>query len=325
MLSVLACAEGNHFVPADPAELPRLLTAPGGLVWVDLETPSPDEVRVLSEIFHFHPLTIDDCLNARVDPPKVDDYGAYLFIVVQGINFHAGMEMAHVTSSELNLYVGQAYVVTFHKQPVAAVSETRERCRRAAPLPARGADWLAHAVLDTLVDQLLPVVDHIDQEISDLEDEALHLPGPALVERITALKRAVLRMRRLAAPQREVINRLSRGDFSHLVRQETFMYYRDIYDHLTRLEDMIEGLRDLGDGVISTYLATVNNRMNEIMKALSIVGTIFLPLTLVASIFGTNFAPTYEDWGWPGFVAMCAVMLLSSIAAILLFRRRRWL
>ncbi len=325
MLTVLACSEGNHFVPADAAELPRLLATTGALVWVDLEAPSPDEVRVLSEVFHFHSLTIDDCLNERVDPPKVDDYGEYLFMVVQGIDFQVGMEMAEVTASELSQYVGRPNVVTFHKRPLDAVAETRERCRRAAPLPACGADWLAHAVLDTLVDKLLPLVDRIDEEIADMEDEALHRPGPALVERMTSLKRSVLRMRRLVAPQREVINRLSRGDFSHLVRYETFMYYRDIYDHLVRPEDMVEGLRDPGDSVISTYLATVNNRMNEIMKALSIVGTIFLPLTLLASMFGTNFAPTYEDWGWPGFAMMCAVMLASSVAAVWWFGRRRWL
>src|SRR5207248_1890029 len=118
--------------------------------------------------------------------------------------------------------------------------------------------------------------------------------------------------------------RLTRGDFSHLVREETFMYFRDIYDHLVRLEGMIEGLRDLGDSVISTYLAAINNRMNEVMKALSVVGTILLPLTLIASIFGTNFSPTYADWGWTGFLAMCGVMVAGAALGGLWFRRRGW-
>lgn len=322
MLTVLVRTEGDRFIEAERAALPRLLTTPGVLVWVDLEDPAPDEVAVLTEVFHFHPLTIDDCLNAFVDPPKVDDYGDYLFLVTQGIAFDTGDEIVHTT--ELDLYLGQSYVVSFHQHPLAAVQETRRRCVLAAPLPARGPDWLAHALLDTLVDHLLPVVQQMDEEIAGLEDDALARPSLALVERMTAMKRSTLRLRRLVAPQRDIVNRLSRGDFAHLVREETRMHYRDIYDHLVRLEDMIEGLRDLGDGVIATYLATVNNRMNEIMKALSVVGTILLPLTLVASVFGTNFSPTYEDWGWFGFLGMNVVILGGGLAGLWWFRRRGW-
>jgi magnesium transporter len=289
---------------------------------VDLEAPSADEVRVLSDVFHFHPLTIEDCLNHFVDPPKVDDYDSYLFLVVQGVDFSAPEET--VATSELDIYVGGSYVVSFHHRPLAAVSDIRDRCLRASPQPARGADWLTHALLDALVDQLLPVIEAIDEELSRLEDEVLANRRDGLVVRFTTLKRTTLRFHRLVSPQRDVVNRLTRGDFSHLIRTETYMYFRDIYDHLVRLEGMIEGLRDLGDSVISTYLAVVNNRMNEIMKTLSIVGTILLPLTLIASIFGTNFLPTYVNWGWAGFIGMCVVMIVGAVAGGLWFHWRGW-
>jgi magnesium transporter len=323
VLTVLACTEGNYFVPVSPGEVPRLLDTAGSLVWVDLEAPAPDEIAILSDVFHFHQLTIDDCLNSRVDPPKIDDYGEYLFLIAQGIDVREGG--AAVTTTELNLYIGHSYVVSFHHRPLAAIEETRLRCERQAPLPARGADWLAHSMLDTLVDHLLPVVEQMDEDIADLEDEALVRPSPDLISRVSQMKRSIIRLRRLVAPQREVVNRLSRGDYTHLVREETHMYYRDIYDHLVRLDEVIEGLRDLGDSVVTTYLSTVNNRMNEIMKALSVVGTIFLPLTLVASVFGTNFSPTYEAWGWSGFAVMCLAMLAAAGLALWWFRRRHWI
>jgi magnesium transporter len=323
VLTVLIRAEHDRFVQAEASELRRMLDTPGVLVWVDLESPDPSEVAVLSDVFQFHPLTIDDCLNYRVDPPKADDYGDYLFLVTQGIDFSAQSNM--VATTELNIYLGPSYVVSFHHRPLAAVEETRDRCSRGTSLPTRGADWLAHALLDALVDHVLPVVEAMDEEIAALEDEALGRPDTGLIERMTTLKRSTLRLRRLVAPQRDMVNRMSRGDFAHLVRDETHMYYRDIYDHLVRLEDMIEALRDLGDSVIATYLATVNNRMSEIMKALSLVGTIFLPLTLLASVFGTNFAPTYEDWGWTGFLIMCTFMVVCIAGLTWWFRRRQWL
>lgn len=323
MLTVLARMEGDRFIPATTGDLPRLLAMPGALVWVDLEAPAPDEVAVLSEVFRFHPLTIEDCLNAFVDPPKVDDYGEYLFLVTQGIDF--SQRTNRVSTTELDIYIGRSYVVSFHQRPLPSIQEMRERCGRGAPGPARGTDWLGHALLDSLVDQLLPVVQQMDEEIARLEDAALEDPSRELVEQMMVLKRSTLRLRRLVAPQRDLINRLARGDFAHLVREETSMYFRDIYDHLMRLDDMVEGLRDLGDSVISTYLSTTNNRMSEIMKALSVVGTIFLPLTLLASVFGTNFSPTYEASGWWGFLLMCAVMVAVSAGALWYFRQRDWL
>jgi magnesium transporter len=327
MLRILARTAGSVFTSYDPADLPGLLKAPDALVWVDLEAPDEHEVAVLSEVFDFHHLTIEDCLNTYVDPPKIDDYGDYLYLIVQGIVFTAepGTNAEAFEITELNVYLGRTFVVTFHQRPIAATSAARERCERASPLPARGADWLMHTLLDTLVDQLLPAVEAIDETIAELHDQALDRPDRVLMVRLAALKRTTLRFRRLVTPQRDLINRLSRGDFPNLIRPETHMHFRDIYDHMMRLDGMIEGLRDLNEGAISAYLATINNRLSEITKALSVTGTIFLPLTLVASIFGTNFSPTYESWGWTGFLGMCGFMVLCMVVLMAWFRYRRWL
>ena len=323
VLNVMACEGNEHFVPVLPAELPHLLGQEDQLLWIDIQAPSDEEVAVLSSVFQFHSLTIDDCLNHRDDPAKADDYGAYLFVIVQGIAFDSQGDM--LGTNELDIYLGKNYVVSFHHKPIAAIHELRERLLRAAPLPSRGADWLAHAMIDMLVDQLLPVVEAMDDELSDLEDQALADPDPALIYKMTSIKRQTIQLRRLVSPQRDLINRFSRGDFPHLVSEPVHIYYRDIYDHLVRLEEMIEGLRDLGDSVISTYLAMTSNRMNEIMKTLSIVGVIFLPLTLLASIFGTNFNDTFFETGWWGFGVMTAVMVISIVGLLWWFKRRGWM
>ena len=327
MLTVLARVTGDRFEHCAPEDLPRLVRTPGSLVWAGLEAPTPDEVAILSDFFHFHPLTLEDCLNEYVDPPKADDYGDYLFMVAQGIAVapEAKTPIDAVDTTELDLYLGRTYVVSFHQRPLPSVADAGERCERAAPLPARGPDGLVHALLDTLIDRLLPAVDALDDAIADLQDEALDCSDHEVMERLVALKRSTIRLRRLMAPQRDLINRLARGDFPELIGQDSHMHFRDIYDHLVRLEVTIDGLRDLNDGAISASLSARNNRLTEITKALSVAGTVFLPLTLVASIFWTNFSPTYEAWGRAGFLGMCGFMVLTMIALAVWFRSHRWL
>ncbi|MDE3074439.1 MAG: magnesium transporter CorA family protein, partial [Chloroflexota bacterium] len=230
-----------------------------------------------------------------------------------------------LATTELNLYVSNHFVVTVHRRPLPLLMEVMTRCERGGMHASRGADWLTHSVIDALVDQVLPVVERMDEDIAMLEDGALQKPGQQLVERISNVKRSTMRLRWLVAPQREVINRVARGDFEQLIRPETSMYFRDVYDHLVRLDSMVEDLRDLGETVMSIYLATQNNRLNEIMKALGIVGVLFLPLTLVASVFGTNFDQTYMASGWLGFGLMCASFLATAGFTLWLFKKREWI
>jgi magnesium transporter len=324
MIKVLAHLGTDQVEFLDPAELPHLLADPETLTWVDLESPDELEAHViLADTFHFHPLTVEDCCNDITDPPKIDDYRDYLFIIAQAIDFSV-LEDSIVTT-EVNIFLGKNYVVTVHRRPLPVLGEVVDHCKRQLPHVGTGADWLCHAILDKLVDQLLPVVEAIDEEIASLEDQALESADRAVVARMGQLKRSTLRLRWLVAPQRDVVSRIGRGDFPNLIRDETHMYFRDVHDHLVRMDVTIENLRDLGESVMAVYLATQGNRLNEVMKALGIVGVIFLPLTLISGVFGTNFTDTYMDSGWLGFGIMCGSFTLIAFVMLAIFRMRRWL
>jgi magnesium transporter len=322
MIEVLAHLGTEETKAGDPAKISELLRDDHGTTWVDIEAPGQPEAAFLSDVFHFHPLTIEDCLNELVDPPKVDDYKEYLFIIAQAIDFSASDES--LATTELNIYVGKNYVVTVHQRPLPVLDGVAEHCKRQLPLVGKGPDWLTHTILDRLVDQLLPVVEAIDEEIAALEDQALQMADRSLISRMGELKRSTLRLRWLVAPQRDVVSRISRGDFPHLIREETHMYFRDVMDHLVRLDVTIENLRDLGESVMAVYLATQGNHLNEVMKALGIVGVIFLPLTLISGVFGTNFSNTYMDSGWFGFGLMGLSFVVISAIMLTIFKRRGW-
>jgi magnesium transporter len=303
--------------------LPDLLAVKGGVVWVDIAGDGGNERHLLSQTFHVHQLAIDDCFNGRVDTPKIDDYGSYLFIVAQSIAFYSRFERLELV--EVDLFLGQNYLVTVRTKPAPTVDELFDRCSETPHIMNRGADFLAHTVIDGLVDLLLPAVEEMDELLDSLEQRILERPDKQLLTEVLLLKRNTLRLRRSILPQRDMVNRLSRGEFGDLIGREALIFYRDIYDHIVRVEEMLDGLRDLADSALSSYLSAVNNRMNEIMKAMSVVAVIFLPLTLIASIFGTNldysaFGATFEG----GFYLMLAVMLAISIAMVAYFRRRGW-
>jgi magnesium transporter len=189
---------------------------------------------------------------------------------------------------------------------------------------AHGADFLAHALLDALVDDYQPAVEALDETLSRVEERVLEQPRPALLQDVLLLKRNVQRLRRTIIPQRDVVNRIARGEFPRVVRPESYMYYRDIYDHVVRVEQLVESVRDLGDGVLNTYLSSVNNRMNEVMKTLSVVASVLLPLTFIASIYGMNFDNMPElGWQW-GYFAILGVMAAVALGLVVFFRFRRW-
>jgi magnesium transporter len=295
-----------------------------GLLWVDVHGEDRAEgERVLRDVFDFHQLTIDDCYNDLIDPPKVDDYGPYLFVIVHAIRYDS--PTLELTTEELDLYIGANYVVSFHKTPLGAVDEVRRRAEGRSLVLDHGPAFLAHALLDVVVDEFHPVVEALDDQVSDLEERVLDTPERALLQQALQLKRNAQRMRRTIFPQRDVANRFARGEY-RLVAGDALMYFRDIYDHTVRVEEMIEGVRDLADSALNTYLSSVNNRLNEVMKTLAIVSVVFLPLTLVASVYGTNFHRTFPSYGWePGFFGMILSFGAIAVALIYWFRLRGWI
>jgi magnesium transporter len=296
-----------------------------GILWVDLEVASEEDGRFLEEVFHFHPLTIEDSVTPRVDPAKVDDHGEYIFVVVQALQHYAsGHELQ---SSEVDFYLGPNYVVSVHLADVPAIEAFRNRCRLNGRLTSRGPDWLLHGLLDALVDEYLPIVDAVDEDIDRLEAEVLGNPRTRVLQDILLVKRNALRLRRATTPQREIMARLARGEFASLISAEAAVYFRDIYDHLVRVEYLVEALRDLADGALQTYLSVVSNRLNEIMKVLTAAATVFLPLTVVTGIYGMNFEENqFPSFGasW-GFAAVVIAMILNSLLMLAYFRQRRWI
>jgi magnesium transporter len=215
-------------------------------------------------------------------------------------------------------------VVSFHGEPLPFVANLRRRCEKNGLELARGADFLAHALLDTLVDDYQPLVEVLDEALEQVEEQVLAEPRKSFLQEILLLKRNVQRLRRTLIPQRDVVNRIARGEFPNVIREETYIYFRDVYDHVVRVEELVESVRDLADGVLNSYLSSINNRMNDVMKTLSIVATILLPMTFIASVYGMNFQNMPElQWHYSYYIAL-GTMAVVAIILVAVFRRRHW-
>jgi magnesium transporter len=304
--------------------LRRALADKYGVLWIDLVTTDDSKARVLRDVFGFHPLTIEDAVSPHVDPAKIDEFAGYVFIVVQAVgNYRQDTEL---TAIEVDFYLGPNYVVSCHREPVPAIDDFHARCTRNEGILKRDADWVLHGLLDGLVDEFLPIVNELDDTLDRLEEGVLESGDRRLLQQILLAKRNTLRVRRATTPQREIMNRLSRNEFQDLIRPEASVYFRDIYDHLVRVEAMVEGLRDLADGALQTYLSSVSNRLNETTRVLTAAAMVFLPLTVITGVYGMNFEqnvfPAFNStWG---FFAVIGLMLANSLLMLGYFRLRGW-
>ncbi len=293
-----------------------------GMVWVSLEQPQEEEYsKVLVNQFHFHPLAVEDCQSRGYQTPKLDDYGDYLFIVAQAIN--ADGEFNSQPTEELNIFLGKNYVVSSSHTKMPPVEQLWKRLERDERLYQSGSDFLCHALLDHLVDDYIPHLSALEEEIDALEDAVLSNPQPQTLERILNLKHYTMTLRRVVGPQREVINRLCRDEFT-MIDQHSRMYFRDIYDHLVRLYDLMDGIRDMTTSALEVYLNATSLRLNEVMKALTIVSTIFLPLSFVAGVYGMNFHYMPElPWRW-GYAVAWGIFILIFLGMVAYFKKRKW-
>jgi magnesium transporter len=303
-------------------QIRNLLASGEGLLWVDMEDVTTEDGEFLSNTFSFHPLAVADCISKNIHPPKIDDFEDYLFIIVHGINYHVDSEVVETT--ELALFVGKNYIVTSHDIPVRSVSSVLDRVRKDGRPMRRGVDFLAHDLIDALVDNFMPTIEEMDERNDQLEAEVLREPKRETLMSIMQLKRSILALTRIIMPQREIVNGLSRGDYP-FISERARIYYRNIHDHLVRIEMLTLGLRDMTESVLSTYLSSVSNRMNEVMKVLTLIATIFIPLTFIAGIYGMNFAYMPElEWRY-GYFIILIVMAVVGVCLAVYFRRRKWL
>jgi magnesium transporter len=324
---VYDATDGHVRSDLKPEEIGAVLQQPGGLLWVDLANEPEEACRpLLRETFGFHPLAVDDALD-ETHVPKVDDWGEYLYLVLHAVVFDpADDEPLH--THELDLFLGRNYLVTYRTESIAAVERTWAACQRDERHLQKGASRLLYKLADELVADYMPAVEAMDEAIDQVEDEVFGQPGSSFLERIFALKRALLHLRRIVAPQREVLNKLARGDYGVIDEGER-IFFRDLYDHLVRLYDITEGLRDLVGGALDTYLSVVSNRMNEVMRTLTVITTLFLPVSFLVGFFGTNFfQPVAALTAWTGrtaFVLLLLAMVVVPAGMFLWIRKRAWM
>ena len=309
------------------ADLAKALSDDSGLVWVDFSGEPPEVCEpLLRGVFGFHPLAIDDAL-AETHVPKVDDWGNYLYVAIHAIRFDADAEHP-LTTHELDAFLGKNYLVTHHDDPIAAVDRIWDRCQRDQRSIGAGADHLYYALADDVVLGYMESVEAIDETLEDFEDVVFERPTPDTLAQVFSLKRGLLQLRRIVSPQREVFNRLARDDFRVIDRKDR-VYFRDVYDHLVRLHDINESMRDQVTGILEIYLSVINNRMNEIMKTLTVITTLFMPITFLTGFFGMNFfGPTapLDAWtSWPALASARAVLGVPPATFYFWVRRRAWI
>jgi len=294
-----------------------------GLLWVDFcgETPQICE-PILIKVFGFHPLAVDDALQ-EMHTPKLDDWGNYLYIVLGALEYKNNELLTH----ELDVFLGSNYLVTHHDEQIKALDEVWEACQRDSRHIENGADHLLYRITDYVVADSMEIVENVDEKIDGVEDEILNRPTSAVLEQLFALKRVLLTMRRTVTHQREVLNKLARDDY-RIIDPKDRIFFRDVYDHLVRLQDLNESMRDLVSGALDIYLSVINNRMNDIMKTLTAVATVFMPISFLASFFGMNFfQPHGQLLNWtsnPTFYVVLTGMILILGGMYLWMRKRTW-
>jgi magnesium transporter len=291
--------------------------------WLDLDNPGPEERAQLGEIFGFHPLALEDTEHFG-QRPKLDDYDDYVFLVFYGAWRHSSGDSDPLR--EVHLYISVKYVVTVHRDPLPPLDHQREqldgRC-------LHSEQFVIYRILDALVDSFFPLLSDMDDEIDDLEVAVIDDPTEDQLQRLFSLKRDLVAMRKVVTPQRDLfassVDRVA--ELPGLTVDERD-YFRDIYDHLIRISDLIDSYRDLLSGATDLYLSTVSNRQNDVMKQLTVIATIFLPLGFITGFFGQNFGylvnhvigPTWSFW-----VLGIGSMVLTCVGLLILFRRKGWL
>jgi magnesium transporter len=321
VLSYFRCLEGR-IEQLDEFRPELLQEHPGAFHWIDLEDPTVKETTLLEDPFHFHPLAIEDCLS-DIHHPKVDDYGGYIFIIVHGIRFDAPTDQFF--TRELDVFLGSNYLITHHKGHMRSVESARLQCSKdlMAAMP-KGVDFLLHAVLDQLFEHYFPNLDALEDKIQLVQVEVFESPTRETLDHIFALKRDVAQLRRICTPQREIMHRLSRGEFK-VISPRAAVYFRDIYDNLYRIVDASYSYQDLMQGTLDAYLSAVNNRLNETMKRLTVVGALMAALTVITGIYGMNFEHMPElKWRF-GYLWVWFVMAAVCSGLLYFFKKKEWL
>jgi magnesium transporter len=295
------------------------------VTWVDVDgVGDAKTIEGIGALAGLHRLTMEDIVNVH-QRPKVDDYGHYVFVVLRMPHCCADAS-PRVAGEQVGLVLAKGLVITFQERefPGDVWGPVRERARGRTRICAEGADYLAYALLDAVIDSYFPVLEQLGDVLEDLEERVLDRPDQRVMEEIHGIKRDLISVRRATWPLRELVGTLIR-DETALIADSTRVFLRDCYDHAVQIVDLVESYRDLGSGLMDVYLSSVSNRLNEVMKVLTIIATIFIPLTFITSIYGMNFDRMPElhwKYGYPAVLLVCALL---GVAMLWYFRRKGWL
>lgn len=301
------------------AEAQEALRTDRGHIWVDFEDESEPVVTEALAPFGVHPLVIEDMV-VQVNRPKLDDYGDYVYLVVHSARWDASQERPSLR--EVDIVVGPRWIVTYHDGETRSVAAAAEMLPRRPALLCKSPAQLMHFLLDVLVDHYLPLVDQLTEELDKLEEDVFDDSSQAMHARILRLKRGISALRRIVGPQRDTILSLTRDEL-RAVPAELRPYLRDVYDRLARIADMLDSFRDETASVLELHLSAVSNRMNNVIKRLTVIATIGLPLTVVTSYYGMNFKLPEYDWAYSEWYAL-GLMIATAIGTWLYLRFRRW-
>jgi len=292
------------------------------ITWINID--GVHEIKVIEEIgkhFNLHPLILEDIVDTD-QRPKIKDFGNYIFIILKMLYYDEKDNEMKV--EQVSLVLGKNYVISFQEREGDVFDAIRERNRNnIGRIRKLGADYLVYSLIDAIVDNYFTIIEKLDEEIENLEDKVIIQPNPSNVQAIHKLKRDLIFLRKSVWPLREVISFLEKGE-SPLVLESTNIYLRDVYGHTIQVMDTVETLRDIISGILDIYLSSINTRMNEIMKILTIIATIFIPLTFITGIYGMNFQYMPEiKWFW-GYPAVLSIMVAIGIGMLIYFKRKKW-
>ncbi|OIN99420.1 magnesium and cobalt transport protein CorA [Candidatus Desantisbacteria bacterium CG_4_10_14_0_8_um_filter_48_22] len=329
MTRIIAFKDRKCEIIDDPGKIPELLKSSAAVLWVDLEGGGENEIGVLRTIFQFHALAIEDCMHDSFHP-KLDNFGDYIFLETQAIEKCA--QSPEISAAEVSIFLGTNYLVSFHNKPVKSLESVWDKCLNPPwQIMEKGPDFLLYTVLDRIVDDYLCALEGLDDKIEEVEEEIFKELKEDQMGRILGLKKELLYMRRIIGPQRDILNFLSREPVP-AINKKSQIYYRDVYDHLFRIYELLETYRDLVSGSLEIYLSTASNRMaaasnkmNEVIKTLTIVATVMMPLTVIVGLYGMNFKYMPElEWKYGYFFAL-GIMAFVAIITLWFIKKKHWL
>jgi magnesium transporter len=313
----IRCSTGNGLEILSRDAVGDILPRADANLWFHFDAPTEEEIRFLQENFKVHHLTIEDVVNQN-QRPKIEPFDDYVYIAIHPL-MHS--KKWQIEPSELDLLLGRHWIVSVHYGPLPGLIEDSHIHERLAKALDQGTDFLLYTLVDLIVDSYFPILDEIEDEIDSLEERLLARAQPADMNRLLAFKRSLVHVRRAVGPQREVLNQLTRHEFP-FIRPKNLVYFRDVYDHLLRITEELDSLRDILSSALEVHLASTSNQLNMTMKRLTAWGTIFVVITAIAGIYGMNFKFMPElEWRY-GYFAVMSFMVLISLGLYFYFRKK---